>query len=264
MNREQFKNYLKNEENQVFEGWDFSHLNGRWDGEHIPWNYKKILLSYLKAEYKLLDMGTGGGEFLLTLNHPFNNTAVTEGYSPNVAICQKKLQPLGITIRQVLNHSILPFEDSSFDIIINKHESFDIGEVNRILKTGGYFITQQVGAKNDVNLSEKVIHNFKPLHPDNDLKHNIKAFKSNGFEIIQSEESFTPIRFYDTGALVYFAKIIEWEFPNFSVDTCFENLCKIEKEINEIGYIEGTEHRFLIVAKKLEAFNKAENIRLNY
>lgn len=96
------------------------------------------------------------------------------------------------------------------------------------------------------------------------MKHNVEAFESNGFEIIQSEESFTPIRFYDTGALVYFAKIIEWEFPNFSVDTCFENLYKIDKEINEAGYIEGTEHRFLLVAKKLLVYNKAENIQLNY
>lgn len=250
MNREQFKSYLKNEEKQVFQGWDFSYLHGRWDGEHIPWDYKKILLSYLKAEHKLLDMGTGGGEFLLTLDHPFYNTAVTEAYPPNVAICQEKLKPLGITVRQVFDDAVLPFEDASFDIIINRHEAYDIGEVNRILKTGGYFITQQVGAKNNADLSEKLINNFKLSYPNHDLKHNIKAFKNNGFEIIQSEESFTPIRFYDTGALVYFAKIIEWEFPNFSVDACFENLCEIKKELNKVGYIEGTEHRFLIVAKK--------------
>jgi SAM-dependent methyltransferase len=264
MNREQFKNYLKNEEKQVFQGWDFSYLHGRWDGEHIPWDYKKILLSYLKTEHELLDMGTGGGEFLLTLDHPFYNTAVTEAYPPNVAICEEKLKPLGITVRQVFDDAILPFEDASFDIIINRHESYDIDEVNRILKTGGYFITQQVGGKNDVDLSEKVINNFKLSYPNHDLKHNIKAFKDNGFEIIQSEESFAPIRFYDTGALVYFAKIIEWEFPDFSVDACFENLCKIEKDLNKVGYIEGTEHRFLLVAKKLEPCNKTENVSLNY
>ncbi|GAA0771465.1 class I SAM-dependent methyltransferase [Clostridium subterminale] len=264
MNREEFKNYLKNEEKQVFQGWDFSYLDGRWDGEHIPWDYEKILLSYLKAEHRLLDMGTGGGEFLLTLDHPFYNTAVTEAYPPNVAICQEKLKPLGITVRQVFDDAVLPFEDASFDIIINRHESYDISEVNRILKTGGCFITQQVGVKNDVDLSEKLINNFKPSYPTHDLKHNIKAFKDNGFEILQSEESFTPIRFYDTGALVYFARIIEWEFPDFSVDACFENLCKVERELNEIGYIEGTEHRFLVVAKKLEMSNKTGNILLNY
>ena len=36
-------------------------------------------------------MGTGGGEFLLTLDHPFYNTVVTESYPPNVlTICNYK------------------------------------------------------------------------------------------------------------------------------------------------------------------------------
>lgn len=264
MNKEQLRNYLKHEENQVFRGWDFSYLKGRWDDEHIPWDYEEILLSYLKSKHKLLDMGTGGGEFLLTLNHPYYNTAVTEAYPPNVAICKEKLQPLGITVKQVFEDSNLPFADSSFDIIINRHESYDISEVSRILKTGGYFITQQVDSENDADISKKVLHDYRPSFPDHDLIHNLEAFKSNGFEIIQSAESFTPIRFYDTGALVYFAKIIEWEFPNFSVDTCFENLCEIDKEINKFGFIEGTEHRFLIVAKKIETCNKPEFVGLSY
>lgn len=264
MNHEQFKKYLKNEEKQFFKGWDFSYLDGRWDGEHIPWDYKKIVLSYLQTEHRLLDMGTGGGEFLLTLGHPFYNTSVTEAYPPNVEICQTKLKPLRITVKQVFDDAVLPFEDFSFDIVINRHEAYDIGEVNRILKNGGYFITQQVGGKNDVDLAEKLINNRESLHPNHDLKNNIETFKNNGFGILQSEESFSSIRFYDTGALVYFAKIIEWEFPGFSVDACFDNLCKIEEEINETGYIEGTEHRFIIASKKIETCTKTGNTRLNY
>ena len=31
-----------------------------------------------------------------------------------------------------------------------------------------------------------------------------------GFEILESGETFQPIKFFDTGALVWFAKIIEW------------------------------------------------------
>ena len=57
--------------------------------------------------------------------------------------------------------------------------------------------------------------------------------------------------FYDLGALVYFAKIIEWEFPGFSVDFCFNNLCKVQKELIKNGHISGIKHRFIIVAKKI-------------
>ena len=35
---------------------------------------------------RLLDMDTGGGEFLLSLGHPFERTAATEGYPPNVEL----------------------------------------------------------------------------------------------------------------------------------------------------------------------------------
>ncbi|WP_365845908.1 hypothetical protein [Clostridium sp.] len=40
-----------------------------------------------------------------------------------------------------------PFEDNTFDIVINRHESYCVSEVKRILKTDGIFIAQQVGGK---------------------------------------------------------------------------------------------------------------------
>jgi len=49
---------------------------------------------------------------------------------------------------------------------------------------------------------------------------------------------------------VYFAKIISWEFPGFSVDKCFEELCKLNEELKIKGYIESFEHRFIIVCRK--------------
>ena len=147
MNKDKLKELWKKEEENSFKGWDFSHLKNRWIDEKLPWDYREILDKYLKPDYKLLDMGTGGGEFLLTLNHPYNNTSVTEMWEPNVKLCKEKLAPLGIDVKQVFNDSELPFEDNTFDMIINRHESFDIKEVRRILKPNGIFITQQVGGK---------------------------------------------------------------------------------------------------------------------
>lgn len=250
MNFEELKKYWKSEENHAFKGWDFSYLKDRWENEDLPWNYKSIVLSYLDINAKLLDMGTGGGEFILSLNHPHNLTSVTESYQPNVKLCKKILSPLGITVKQVYDDN-LPFSDKWFDIIINRHESFDLLEVNRILKKNGYFITQQVGGKNDYDLSNMIINNFQPQFPDHCLDYNISLLKKCRFKILKSEEAFTPLRFYDIGALVYFAKIIEWEFPGFSVDSCFDNLCRLQKILNEQGFIQGTEHRFLIVAQKI-------------
>jgi len=251
MNLEELRRKWESEEAHAFKGWDFSYIKDRWNSEDLPWDYPMIVLSYLKNKDKLLDMGTGGGEFVLTLKHPYALTYVTEAYLPNVKLCKEKLEPLGITVKQVYEDYKLPLKDKSFDIVINRHESFDYCEVNRILKKGGYFITQQVGGKNNYDLSCSLIDNFKPQFPNHTLENNIDNLIKHGFKILKSDEAFTPIYFYDVGALVYFAKIIQWEFPGFSVDTCFDNLRRLQKIIDVKKVIQGTEHRFLIVAQKI-------------
>ncbi len=237
------------EEELAFEGWNFSHLGKRWECAGLGWDYQKIVLDHIKVTDKLLDMGTGGGEFLLTLNHPYKLTSVTESYPPNVELCKRNLSPLGIEVRKIDDDRAIPFPTDKFDIVINRHESFDGGEVSRVLKSGGYFITQQVGGRNNNDLSRRLINKFKPRFADHDLENNIKDLKEKGFQIIMGREEYPSIKFFDTGALVYFAKIIEWEFPGFSVASSFENLCLIEREIAEKGYVQGTEHRFILVAR---------------
>ncbi|SBW08181.1 Predicted protein (fragment) [uncultured Eubacteriales bacterium] len=64
------------------------------------------------------------------------------------------------------------------------------------------------------------------------------------------QEAFWPIKFYDVGALVWFARIIEWEFPGFAVGRCLPELYKAQQVLEERGCIEGRIHRFVIVAKK--------------
>ena len=50
----------------------------------LPWDYKKTIEQYMNNDMDILDYDTGGGEFLLSLNHPYDKTAATEGYQPNV------------------------------------------------------------------------------------------------------------------------------------------------------------------------------------
>ena len=82
---------------------------------------------------------------------------------------------------------------------------------------------------------------------------NIKQqeISEQGFEILESGETFQPIKFFDTGALVWFAKIIEWEFPNFSVKSQLDNLYRIQEIIEANRVVEGRIHKFFIVSKKI-------------
>ena len=199
----------------------------------------------------MLDMGTGGGEFLLTLRHPYDQTFVTEAYPPNIELCKQKLGSLGVHVSGIAEDDKLPFEDESMDIIINRHESYDIDEVYRVLKKGGVFITQQVGGENNVEFSNKLCsHKFRVNDLVNTMKYQLEKFVEVGFTILNSNEYFPNLRFLDTGAAVYFAKIIEWEFIDFSVDGNFEELLEIEQKIITYGYVCSKEHRYFIEARK--------------
>lgn len=252
---QQLKLKLKQAEAQAFSGWDFSYIAGQMISEPLPWDYKNIVTQYLKSDFELLDMGTGGGEFLLTLDHPYHLTSVTEAYPPNIEICKNKLAPLGITVQAITDDHHLGFGDASFDMIINRHEAFDPKELYRLLRPNGYFVTQQVGGLNNKDLSNKVgiitpegdsEHNYSEHH----LANNLDLLRKAGFKVLLSSECFPAVKFKSVEAFVYFAKIIEWEFPHFSVESCFEHLCEMQGEIEENGCISGTEHRFMIVAQK--------------
>jgi len=246
------------EENHAFQGWDFSHIDGRWDEPDPPWDYREIVKSYLNDTDILLDMGTGGGEILLTLDHPYVNTFATEAYTPNYELCKKRLSPLGITVVQTYTDEnlnaddILPFEDDSFDIIINRHESFDLSEVKRTLRRGGYFITQQIGNKNTDEFIQRLNDDDfvfdRTQHTVGDYTASLEKL---GFQIIKTDEAEYPIKVYDVGALVFCAKIIVWEYPGFSVKTHLDRLLECQKDIDKNGFLEATGHRFLIIARKL-------------
>ena len=252
MNAEELRAIWKQEESIAhIHGWDFSHIHGRYKSEQeLPWDYRAIVRQYLTPGTELLDYDTGGGEFLLSLQHPYGKTSATEGYPPNVALCREVLSPLGIRFKECNDPSHIPFADGSFDLIINRHGSFDAPELYRLLRDGGIFVTEQVGEDNDRDLVEMVLPGTEKPFPHLNLKEQRKEFERAGFQILQAEEAFRPITFYDVGAFVWFARIIEWEFPGFSVDGCFENLLKMHRTIEKEGKVTGTIHRFLIVAQK--------------
>ena len=120
MNIEELREYwLKEEQNAKITGWDFSYIEDRFDSkeDELPWNYSDVINRYRHDTDKLLDIDTGGGEFLLSLGHPYENTSATEGYPPNAELCRKKFGKLGIDFYEAAEYSNLPFMDNSFDIV---------------------------------------------------------------------------------------------------------------------------------------------------
>ena len=121
-------------------GWDFSHIQDRYaEEDDLPWDYRQVIETYLTKEARLLDLDTGGGEFLLSLEHPRRQMAATEEYPPNVALCRERLLPLGVDFRPASAMGPLPFPAESFDMALNRHADLCPREISRVLKKGGVF-----------------------------------------------------------------------------------------------------------------------------
>jgi len=167
-----------------------------------------------------------------------------------VRLCKEVLLPLGIDFRPGDGSGPLPFDNNSFDLVLNRHGSYNAREIYRVLKPGGIFLTQQVGAENDRELVTLLLGEA-PIHfSEQYLEKAASKFKAAGFSILRGEEAFRPIRFFDVGALVWFARIIQWEYPDFSVDTHLVGLLKAQRILEETGSIDGTVHRFLLAVRK--------------
>lgn len=246
--------WLAEERAAHIHGWDLSHIRGRYQEEDdLPWDYEQLVRQYLQPESRILDIDTGGGEFLLSLGHPCSLTAAVEGYPPNVSLCRETLSPLGIDFREADGGGALPFPEESFDLVLDRHGDYDPREVFRVLKPGGTFLTQQVGAENDRELVELLLDPPPPLpFPKQYLSIAAQQLDGCGFTILDAQEAFRSISFRDVGALVWFARIIEWEFPGFSVGKCLDGLRKAQQILDQNGVIEGRTHRYLLIARKSE------------
>src|SRR5919202_3355801 len=73
-----FEQLLAEAEQQPFSGWDFSYLRGRMEEGQPSWNYAELVRARLTGLPAVLDLGTGGGEFLAQLAPLPPRTVATE------------------------------------------------------------------------------------------------------------------------------------------------------------------------------------------
>ncbi len=234
-----------------FQGWDFSYITdtGRMRSAPHTWCFASEVLPRLHRAAALLDMGTGGGELLSLLRPLPARTIATEGYAPNLPVARARLEPLGVQVEPVQSESMLPFADAGFDLVINRHEAYDPAEVWRVLAPGGLFITQQVGGEDGWDLNMLMGARFN-LDANWRLAAARRQLETAGFEVLKAKEDFPRARFFDVGAIVYYLKAVPWQIDDFSVERYAEALFQLHQRIQEEGYLDVRDHRFLLMARK--------------
>ena len=251
-----FDAYLKQAEETSFSGWNFEYLTqtGRMHETPLPWNYYNVVLPYLRAAGTMLDMGTGGGEVLSRFQPLPPVTCATEQYKPNVAVVREKLETLGVKVFEIEEeteppfNATLPFENDFFDLVISRHEAYYPPELMRILKSGGTFITQQVGR--GLQNIKKLLGGTEPDNSDWNLAFLREELEAAGFGIIEAREAVQTIRFFDAGAVAYWLKAIPWIVEGFNIGGYREKLYELHLFIEERGYYDCSNDIFLLVARK--------------
>lgn len=233
-----------------FSGWDFSWLEDRWINASPPWNYGQRVQTAFAGVHSLLDLGTGGGELLSSLAPLPPDAWATENYPPNMPIARARLESLGVRVVTGVPDNALPFPDERFDLVINRHESFDAAEVCRILKPRGRFITQQVGGRDSLRLNELLQDQVAFEFINWGLAAAVQQIEDAGLCMVEQIEAFPETRVADIGAVVYYLRAAPWQIENFTVEGYRNKLLALHRLILDEGGLTLTSHRFLIQAVK--------------
>lgn len=232
-------------------GWDFSWLEGRATEERPSWGYSKLLAARVRHAGTVVDLQSGGGEMLSELAALPPLLVVTEGWAPNLAVAAGRLRHLGAWV--VAAHDdrpALPFRSASVDLVSARHPIATWWEeIARILRPGGSFLSQQVGAHSVGELTEFFL-GPQPSASRRDPALARAAAEAAGLEVVDLRTERLRTVFYDIGAVVYFLRLVVWIVPGFDVETHRDRLRDLHDHIDRHGSFLAHATRFVIDARK--------------
>lgn len=232
------------------EGWDFSWFEGRATEERPPWGYARLMGERMARATAALDIETGGGEVLATIARPPPTLVATESWPPNVALARVRLRPLGAAVVAVADTPALPFREASFDLVVSRHPVVVLWrEIARVLRPGGTYLSQQIGAGTNRELIEFMMGPV-PVNPARDPRRAVAAAEALGLVVTDLREQALRTVFNDVGAVVYFLRKVLWTVPGFTVEAYHEQLRRMHDQIQAEGPFVAHAQRFLIEARK--------------
>ncbi|MGC4868873.1 class I SAM-dependent methyltransferase [Micromonospora sp. DT53] len=232
------------------DGWGFGWLAGRATEERPPWGYAQLVADRMARADAALDVDTGGGEVLAEVPRPPKLLTATEAWPPNVEVARRNLRRVGASVVAVAPDGPLPFRDASFDLVVSRHPvRTDWAETARVLRPGGTFLSQQIGAGTMRELSEAILGPLPPptrRHPEQAAA----AAEAAGLRVVDLRRATLRATFADIGAVVWFLRKVIWTVPGFTVDRYRAPLHRLHRHIVDEGPFVAHAQRFLIEATR--------------
>ncbi len=233
-------------------GWDYTRVRATRDP--VPWYYAEIVRRYLRPTDIVLDIGTGSGRQFLSLARFFARGVGIDPDETLVQAAQANLPPAladRVTFLQMPAHD-LGFPPESFDVVLSRHSIVDAGEVTRVLRPGGLFITQQVGPRNAENVIRvfgcTASGHYRPT-PGQDMDSLVAAFLARDCAILCRAEYNVPYYYTDLSSFVFWLKAVPIP-EDFDMARHWEQVAHIAAAYTTPRGIATNEHRLLLIVRK--------------
>jgi SAM-dependent methyltransferase len=235
-----FDDLLREATSAPVAGWDLGRLGERVQVD-VPWDYDAVVSAHTVGARSLLDLGTGGGEWLAAHRPLAPLTVATECWPPNALVAARTLRPLGAHVVRVEAaddndqqgdneqqgdndqqargpvRGRLPFRDACFDAVVDRNEAFVADEVARVLAPGGTFVTEQVGPGCHDDLYT-LLELTAPPPARWALDMAVRQVRAAGLEVVDAADGLAVRTFADMGAVAWWLRQVPWAVEGFTVE----------------------------------------------
>ncbi|QFZ18251.1 class I SAM-dependent methyltransferase [Saccharothrix syringae] len=232
------------------EGWDFSWFTGRATEQRPSWGYAGLLAARMATAGAALDLQTGGGEVLASIPVAPPVLAATESWPPNLAIARRNLAKFGATVAHVGDTDDLPFPDGHFDLVVSRHPvAVRWDEVHRVLRPGGTYLSQAVGAGSVRELTDFLM-GPRPVDPGRSPVRTAADAEAAGLEVVDLRQEALRVEFHDIAAVVHFLRKVIWIVPGFTAAAYRDRLLELHGFIERHGPFVAHSQRLLVEARR--------------
>ncbi len=235
-------------------GWDFSRMSV--ERAPVTWEYLDIVSAFLQPADVVLDIGTGGGERLLSLADKYLRAVGVDPDPDMVRVARENAA-------RHTNVQFLPgsaerldlLDDGAFNVVLTRHAPTFAPELDRVTKPGGVFISQGIGSRNMANIRLAFNTGSEALY-ENAHHSFLSALAARGWRLVA--EGHYDVRYWvkDVPSLVFWFQAIAGanEVPDdFSIATHHGVINALIRQFGSPRGLETNEHRTLVIAQKPDA-----------
>ena len=147
-----------------------------------------------------------------------------------------------------MNGSNLKFAANYFDVVLLRHLRVDVGEIVRVLRLGGYFITQMVGKNSSKNFLEAFGWTSDSFGADwwQSVGELAQQFHEKGCRVVAQGEYDVRCWFKDVDSFMFWMMSIPWP-EEIQLEKHWKNINRILETSTTSRGIETNEHRGLLI-----------------